>query len=63
MYMYNADGARFTDVSCCSGCCRYFFKKPSDDFDTGIVYEEVKSDVESLPLMDGKIIGRVEKIE
>ena len=52
-----------TDVSCCSDCCRYFFKKPSDDFDTGIVYEEVKSDVESLPLMDGKIIGRVEKIE
>jgi DIX domain len=38
----------------------YFFKTPSDEFDTGAVFEEIFEDETVLPLWDGKIIGKVE---
>ena len=44
-------------------CFRYFFKKASDEFDSGVVYEEVTRDQDVLPLCDGKIIGKVDKVE
>jgi len=40
--------------------CRYFFKKASDEFDSGVVLEEVMEDDDILPLWDGKIIAKVE---
>lgn len=42
---------------------RYFFKTVSDEFDSGIVHEEVKNDDAVLPFFDGKIICRVEKAD
>jgi len=41
--------------------CRYFFKKASDEFDSGVVLEEVVDDDDILPLWDGKIIAKVER--
>jgi len=41
--------------------CRYFFKKASDEFDSGVVLEEVTEDSDILPLWDGKIIAKVER--
>lgn len=41
--------------------CRYFFKKASDEFDSGVVLEEVTEDGDILPLWDGKIIAKVER--
>ena len=43
--------------------CRYFFKAPSDEFDSGVVHEEIQSDNQILPLWEGKIVGKVEKKE
>lgn len=41
---------------------RYFFKKKSNEFgEEGAVYEEVKHDIEVLPLYDGRIIAKVTK--
>lgn len=45
------------------GSFRYFFKSESDDFGTGIVYEEVSEDSEVLPLWEGKIFARLESID
>jgi hypothetical protein len=39
---------------------RYFFKTPSDEFDSGAVLEEVFDDDAILPQWEGKIIGKVE---
>jgi len=41
--------------------CRYFFKKASNEFDSGVVLEEVMEDDDILPLWDGKIIAKVER--
>jgi len=40
---------------------RYFFKKASDEFGSGVVMEEVTDDDDILPLWDGKIIAKVER--
>lgn len=42
---------------------RYYFKKVSDEFDCGVVFEEVREDDAALPLFEEKIIGKVEKID
>ena len=50
--------------SICVFCfCRYFFKKASDEFDSGVILEEVTDDIAELPLWEGKVVGKVEKVE
>ncbi|KAM6114330.1 LOW QUALITY PROTEIN: axin-1 [Pterocles gutturalis] len=41
---------------------RYYFKKVSDEFDCGVVFEEVREDDTILPIFEEKIIGKVEKM-
>ena len=48
-------------VECICLWCRYFFKKACDEFDSGVVLEEVMDDSDILPLWDGKIIAKVER--
>jgi len=40
---------------------RYFFKKESDEFGSGVVMEEVMEDGDILPMWEGKIIAKVER--
>ena len=42
---------------------RFYFKKLSDEFDCGVVFEEVREDHTVLPIFEEKIIGKVEKID
>lgn len=42
---------------------RYYFKKVSDEFDCGVVFEEVREDEAILPVFEEKIIGKVEKVD
>ncbi|XP_069762963.1 axin-1 isoform X2 [Narcine bancroftii] len=42
---------------------RYYFKKVSDEFDCGVVFEEVRDEEAILPIFEEKIIGKVEKID
>lgn len=44
-------------------CCRYYFKKASDEFECGAVFEEVSDDSSMLPTYEGKILGKVERME
>lgn len=44
-------------------CCRYYFKKASDEFECGAVFEEVSDDGSLLPMYEGKILGKVERME
>lgn len=41
---------------------RYFFKKASNEFESGVVHEEVASDSDLLPLWEGKVVGKIERI-
>lgn len=50
-------------VSPCFCPFRYYFKKVSDEFDCGVVFEEVREDDTILPIFEEKIIGKVEKID
>lgn len=43
--------------------CRYYFKKASDEFECGAVFEEVSDDGSLLPTYEGKILGKVERKE
>nr|XP_040047722.1 axin-2-like [Gasterosteus aculeatus aculeatus]XP_040047723.1 axin-2-like [Gasterosteus aculeatus aculeatus] len=45
------------------GSYRYYFKKASDEFACGAVFEEVSDDGCSLPTYQGKILGKVERME
>ncbi|KAG7260694.1 hypothetical protein CRUP_018992 [Coryphaenoides rupestris] len=45
------------------GSYRFYFKKLSDEFDCGVVFEEVREDDAILPIFEEKIIGKVEKID
>ncbi|XP_076020751.1 LOW QUALITY PROTEIN: axin-2 [Genypterus blacodes] len=45
------------------GSYRYYFKKASDEFECGAVFEEVADDCSLLPTYDGKILGKVEQME
>lgn len=42
---------------------RFYFKKVSDEFDCGVVFEEVRDDDAVLPIFEEKIIGKVEKVD
>ncbi|KAI4832969.1 hypothetical protein KUCAC02_015903, partial [Chaenocephalus aceratus] len=46
-------------------CCLsvVLLKKVSDEFDCGVVFEEVRDDDAILPIFEEKIIGKVEKLE
>lgn len=47
----------------CVCVCRFYFKKVSDEFDCGVVFEEVRDDDAILPIFEEKIIGKVEKVD
>ncbi|KAM9261522.1 axin-1 isoform 1-T1 [Cariama cristata] len=54
---------QFKELLTKKGNYRYYFKKVSDEFDCGVVFEEVRDDDTILPIFEEKIIGKVEKID
>ncbi|KAJ8386170.1 hypothetical protein AAFF_G00175940 [Aldrovandia affinis] len=54
---------QFKELLTKKGSYRYYFKKVSDEFDCGVVFEEVREDDSVLPIFEEKIIGKVEKID
>ncbi|KAL6102572.1 axin1 [Pungitius sinensis] len=54
---------QFKELLTKKGSYRYYFKKVSDEFDCGVVFEEVREDDAVLPIYEEKIIGKVEKID
>ncbi|XP_061606351.1 axin-1 isoform X1 [Phyllopteryx taeniolatus] len=55
--------SQFKELLTKKGNYRYYFKKVSDEFDCGVVFEEVREDDATLPIFEEKIIGKVEKID
>lgn len=46
------------------GSYKYFFKRHSDEFgDGGAVWEEIKEDSYVLPMFDGKVVARLQKVD
>ncbi|XP_032002919.1 axin-2 isoform X2 [Hylobates moloch] len=45
------------------GNYRYYFKKASDEFACGAVFEEIWEDETVLPMYEGRILGKVERID
>ncbi|XP_072320129.1 LOW QUALITY PROTEIN: axin-2-like [Eucyclogobius newberryi] len=45
------------------GNYRYYFKKESDEFECGAVFEEVWEDGAVLPMYEGKVLGKVERMD
>ncbi|KAF5403733.1 hypothetical protein PHET_02660 [Paragonimus heterotremus] len=45
------------------GSFRYFFKKFSDEFGSGVVHQEITNDNCVLPLWEGKVVAKVERID
>ncbi|XP_053750245.1 axin-1 isoform X1 [Panthera pardus] len=54
---------QFKELLTRKGNYRYYFKKVSDEFDCGVVFEEVREDETVLPVFEEKIIGKVEKVD
>ncbi|XP_036829213.1 axin-1-like isoform X1 [Oncorhynchus mykiss] len=54
---------QFKELLTKKGFYRFYFKKVSDEFDCGVVFEEVKEDDAVLPIYEEKIIGKVEKVD
>ncbi|TNN18412.1 Axin-1 isoform 2 [Schistosoma japonicum] len=54
---------QFKQLIAKKGVYRYFFKKPNDEFGTGVVHEELTSDNAILPLWEGKVVARVERAD
>ncbi|XP_078415096.1 axin-1 isoform X1 [Cetorhinus maximus] len=54
---------QFKELLTKKGNYRYYFKKVSDEFDCGVVFEEVRDEEAILPIFEEKIIGKVEKID
>uniref|UniRef100_A0A674DFQ0 Axin-1 n=1 Tax=Salmo trutta TaxID=8032 RepID=A0A674DFQ0_SALTR len=54
---------QFKELLTKKGYYRFYFKKVSDEFDCGVVFEEVKEDDAVLPIYEEKIIGKVEKVD
>ncbi|XP_006894922.1 PREDICTED: axin-1 [Elephantulus edwardii] len=54
---------QFKELLTKKGSYRYYFKKVSDEFDCGVVFEEVREDQAMLPIFEEKIIGKVEKVD
>ncbi|XP_051568534.1 axin-2-like [Myxocyprinus asiaticus] len=46
-----------------TGNYRYYFKKASDEFECGAVFEEVWEDCTVLPMYKGKVLGKVEQMD
>ncbi|XP_069066756.1 axin-1 [Pleurodeles waltl] len=55
--------SQFRELLTKKGNYRYYFKKVSDEFDCGVVFEEVREDDAILPIFEEKIIGKVEKVD
>ncbi|XP_072882505.1 axin-2 isoform X2 [Hemitrygon akajei] len=55
--------AHFKEQLSKKGNYRYYFKRASNEFDCGAVFEEVRSDDSPLPMYEGKILGKVERID
>uniref|UniRef100_A0A8C6TES7 Axin 2 (conductin, axil) n=1 Tax=Neogobius melanostomus TaxID=47308 RepID=A0A8C6TES7_9GOBI len=45
------------------GNYRYYFKKASDEFECGAVFEEISDECSPLPMYEGKILGKVERMD
>lgn len=45
------------------GSYKYFFKRDSDEFGEGAVFEEIKDDNAIVPMWDGKIVARLQKVD
>lgn len=43
--------------------CRYFFKRDSNEFGEGAVFEEIDDDNAVLPMWDGKVVAKLAKVE
>ena len=41
----------------------FFFKTTSDEFDSGVVHQEISNDDAVLPLWEGKVVAKVERVE
>ncbi|KAM9391557.1 axin-1, partial [Pholidichthys leucotaenia] len=54
---------QFKELLTKKGNYRYYFKKVSDEFECGVVFEEVREDDAILPIFEEKIIGKVEKVD
>ncbi|XP_076143982.1 axin-1-like [Alosa pseudoharengus] len=54
---------QFKELLTKKGAYRFYFKKVSDEFDCGVVFEEVREDDAILPIFEERIIGKVEKID
>ncbi|XP_073435850.1 axin-2 [Dendrobates tinctorius] len=52
----------FKDQLSKKGNYRYYFKKASQEFDCGAVFEEICDDAAFLPLYEGRVLGKVELI-
>ncbi|CAN0358118.1 unnamed protein product [Lampetra planeri] len=55
--------AHFKELLTKKGNYRFYFKKASEEFECGVVFEEVRDDKAPLPLYQGKVVGKVEKVE
>ncbi|XP_066443838.1 axin-2 isoform X1 [Eleutherodactylus coqui] len=53
----------FKDQLSKKGNYRYYFKKASREFDCGAVFEEICEDNAILPLYEGRVLGKVERID
>ncbi|VDD76560.1 unnamed protein product [Mesocestoides corti] len=45
------------------GLFRFFFKTTSDEFDSGVVHQEISNDDAILPLWEGKVVAKIERVE
>uniref|UniRef100_A0A8C5DA83 Axin-1 n=1 Tax=Gouania willdenowi TaxID=441366 RepID=A0A8C5DA83_GOUWI len=54
---------QFKELLTKKGHYRFYFKKVSDEFDCGVVFEEVRDDDAILPIFEEKIVGKVEKVD
>uniref|UniRef100_A0A3Q3BLF5 Axin-1 n=1 Tax=Kryptolebias marmoratus TaxID=37003 RepID=A0A3Q3BLF5_KRYMA len=54
---------QFKELLTKKGNYRFYFKKVSDEFDCGVVFEEIREDDAILPIFEEKIIGKVEKVD
>ena len=56
-------GSAASPSECWVSPLRYYFKKASDEFACGAVFEEVWDDEVVLPMYEGRILGKVERID
>ncbi|XP_040085290.1 axin-1 isoform X4 [Oryx dammah] len=54
---------QFKELLTKKGNYRFYFKKVSDEFECGVVFEEVREDTAVLPVFEEKVIGKVEKVD